>query len=221
MTLGVKSRRKVTEGIIDPGEKEGCWEQARAEGVTQEVDTVGSCQRQAREAGESRWQAQGPWQKLDRNGSVWEEPRPQRPSPPGRRGCLVLPSPLPSVTSTSVAFDRAPQEAGRLRSLGKAAAQGEPTKHTAEQREAQSRGRSRTPPSPEGERARTMAQWQAPPSADDGPHVNVWSGQPAGTEARCRSIHPAAPWLGERQHPFTARPCPTDGIRRVGGWTGI
>lgn len=83
MTSGVKSRRNVTEGIINPGEREGCWEEARAEGVTQGVDTAGSCRRSAPEAGERGRQAQGPWQKLGCDGCVWEELRPQRPSPRG------------------------------------------------------------------------------------------------------------------------------------------
>lgn len=63
MTSGVKSRRNITEGIINPGEREGCWEEARAEGVTQGVDTAGSCRRSAPEAGERgpgrSWAAMG------------------------------------------------------------------------------------------------------------------------------------------------------------------
>lgn len=62
MTSGVKSRRNVTEGIINPGEREGCWEEARAEGVDVTLG-AGSCRRSAPEAGERgpgrSWAAMG------------------------------------------------------------------------------------------------------------------------------------------------------------------
>lgn len=103
-----------------------------------------------------------------------------------------------------MAFDCALQEAGCLRSLGKAAAQGEPADHTAEQREAHNPH--------EGARARTMAQWRAPPSADHGPRVIMWSRPPTLRP----DAHPSSGSLAGRAPapPSAARPCPTGGIHR-------